>query len=146
LTWLWPPHESVGTAAISGLLFGLFMTGWIAVLRRSDRTAAKVGLGQVADLDRTIKQGTLPADPGLRPAMAVLIKRRRRQLAWMRVFSLVVFGLALVLGIFLVVFNGPWPNLLHVAFFAGFCVLGVVEPIIIRRRLDRMTALLGDQG
>lgn len=146
LTWLWPPHESVGAAAIGGVLFGLFMTGWIALQRRRDRASSKVDTGSIADLDRAIKQGTLPADPALRAAMARLVQRRRQQMGWVRIFSPVVFGLALLLSIFLVVIQGPWPYLLCVAFFAGCCVLGVVEPIVIRRRLDRMSAVLDEES
>jgi hypothetical protein len=143
LMWLIPPHQPVGVAVLGGMFFGLFMTGWIAVQRRRDRASSKVDIDGVADLDRAIRKGTVPVDPELRPAMAGLVERRRRQFAWARIFCPIVFGLFVLLGVFLVVVEGPWPYLLYVVLFAGLGVLGVVTAIMQLRRLDRMTALLG---
>src|SRR5205823_8027591 len=66
LTLLWPGPDasrSAGRAVVSGLLFGILMTSWSAVMRRRDRAAA--GSHQVTratSITTALRTGRAPPD------------------------------------------------------------------------------------
>ncbi|HEX4225990.1 MAG TPA: hypothetical protein VHZ97_26735, partial [Pseudonocardiaceae bacterium] len=148
VTWLGHPGQSIVWPAIGGILFGLLMTGMIAIQRWGKRrrsTARQAGVADETELNHAINQGVVPADRGTWPTMERLIEQRRRRSRWELMFGPVVFGLFVLASGYLLVTEGPWPNALYVLVFVGLCVFSVVQPIMHRHKLDRMTALLADK-
>jgi hypothetical protein len=99
------PGRSSGSAArsiLGGLLFGISMTIWMAVMRRRDRAAAGDGNGsrRVA-LVRALRTGTPPKDGSLDQPLRGLVKRRRAQLRWASRMNPIVFGAFTVLAVWL---------------------------------------------
>lgn len=146
LLWLLTPASSVATAVGGGVIFGAMMSTWQTLSRKAERDTAKVGDDGLTQLNRAIKTGQVPADPRLHEALARMVQRHRKQLGWLRIFGPVFFTLMAALGVFLTITDGPFPNLLYLLLFVGLDVFYVVWPITFGRKLDRISAQLGQQG
>jgi hypothetical protein len=116
---------TVISGVVAGVLFGTYMV--VTTTKRRDRMRAVVGQvseDQLSDAYRSASKGPVPTDLEIREASNRLIKYRLAQTSRMKKSSYLVFGLFIVLGIYLVITSGPiwW---LSVALFAG--ILGLTR-------------------
>jgi len=93
---------------------------------------------QLSQVYRSATKGPVPTDPDTREASRRLIEYRLAQTRRVRTSNYVVFGLFIVLGIYLVLTSGP-VSWLSVALFAG--ILGLTHRQSVRLR--EQAALFG---
>jgi hypothetical protein len=126
VTLLWPTlglivSVSLPRALLRGLLFGILMTSFIAVMQRRDRTAAG---GQPVSRNiavlRAIRTGEAPSDPTLDQALRGLLARRRAQRRMAAIVSPLLFGTLGVFSLLLAVADQSGVWVLMAGVFLGF--------------------------
>ncbi|GAA3214883.1 hypothetical protein [Actinocorallia longicatena] len=127
------PVLSIGV--VSGLVFGLALTYWVARARR--RTGlAELEPGSRRSLTRALRTGRLPDDVSLYPALERMIACQRRQLHRSRFTHPAIYGvLALISAAVAIDEPAYW---LIVALFLAFLAYG---PFAIRRATNRLDAV-----
>jgi hypothetical protein len=121
---------------ISGVLFGGFMGPFTAWQTRRMRSATgEASTDEVLLASRAVLRGPVPIDPELRATTHRLATHRLAQLERWRVFTTVVFVLAVIGEAFAAVAISPW-FWLAVAFFAGMLTYSVWLPARLRRRIE----------
>lgn len=137
---LW--DSTVATGLLSGWCAAMLLVAWqVGRVRKELARETGVRGSQIPVLVRRLQKERLPSDPPTRRAMALLVRRQRRQIHSGRWLWPTYAGLLVALGIVLLVTGEAW--------LGGLCVALVVPAVLsaftIRRtrdRLDRLDARL----